>query len=255
MTAADVIAGGARWSVECGDCIESMARLPAGSVDLVFSDPPFNIVYEYDIYQDALPHEAYLEWSRTWIMAALRALKPAGTLWLAIGDEYAADLDVLCRRRLGLFRRSWVVWHYTFGVNSPKKFTPSHTHLLYYVVDPGAYTFNADAVKVPSARESVYGDKRAKAGGRLPDDVWQFPRVCGTFRERVKWHPCQMPLAVLDRVIRATSNPGELVLDPFAGSGTTLVAAETAGRRAIGFELSPEYARRIPERFAIAEMA
>src|SRR5688572_5277885 len=93
-----------------GDCIEEMAKLDAGCIDLVFADPPFNIGYEYDTYDDRKKAEEYLAWSRRWGEQVFRVLKPAGTFWLAIGDEYAADLKVLFQRELGFTCRSWVVW-------------------------------------------------------------------------------------------------------------------------------------------------
>jgi site-specific DNA-methyltransferase (adenine-specific) len=130
------------------------------------------------------------------------------------------------------------------------------------------FTFNAEAIRVPSARQLVYGDRRANPTGRLPDDTWilrpqdlpegfgadentwYFPRVCGTFKERAGWHGCQMPEQLLGRIIRACSHPGELVLDPFAGSGTTLAVAKKLDRRYLGFELSPQYAERVAARLA-----
>ena len=195
-------------------------------------------------------------------------LRPDGTFWLAIGDEYAAELKVLATRELGFTCRSWVVWYYTFGVNCRTKFSRSHAHLFHFVKDPAAFTFNDDAIRVPSARELVYADKRANSAGRLPDDTWilrpqdlpegftadgdtwYFPRVCGTFKERSGWHGCQMPEQLLGRIIRASSNAGDTVLDPFGGSGTTLAVAKKLGRRFLGCELSEAYAARIRERLA-----
>jgi site-specific DNA-methyltransferase (adenine-specific) len=248
------------------DCIAGMRKLADGSVDLAFADPPFNIGYDYDVYDDRLKSEQYLDWSRQWMAEVARVLKPDGTFWLAIGDEYAAELKVLMQRELGLTCRSWVVWYYTFGVHCKAKFTRSHAHLFYMVKDPARCTFNVDAVRVPSARQLVYGDRRADPKGRVPDDTWilrpqdvpdsfsaeedtwYFPRVCGTFKERTGWHGCQMPEQLLGRVIRACSNEGELVLDPFGGSGTTLVVAKKLRRRFAGFELSPQYAAQIDAR-------
>jgi site-specific DNA-methyltransferase (adenine-specific) len=233
-------------------------------VDLAFADPPFNIGYEYDLYDDSRARADYLAWSRLWGEQVLRALKPDGTFWLAIGDEYAAELKVLFQE-LGFHCRSWVIWYYTFGVNCAKNFSRSHTHLFYFVRDPVRFTFNDD-IRVPSARQLVYADRRADARGRLPDntwilrpqdlpeafsadeDTWYFPRVCGTFKERAGWHGCQMPEQLLGRIIRVSSNPGEVVLDPFAGSGSTLVTAKKLGRRWLGFDLSPAYVERIQER-------
>src|SRR5262249_8781100 len=166
---------------------------------------------------------------------------------------------------LSLTLRNWIVWHYTFGVSCTRKFNRSHAHIFYYVADPKRFTFNADAVRVPSARQTTYADRRANPSGKLPDDTWVLrpqeeercfaaggdawyvPRVCGTFRERTA-PPCQMPEAVLERIIRVSSNPGDVVLDPFAGSGTTLAAAKRLGRRWLGVELSADYAERIRRR-------
>jgi site-specific DNA-methyltransferase (adenine-specific) len=169
---------------------------------------------------------------------------------------------------LGLTMRNWIVWHYTFGVHCKLKFTRSHAHIFYYVADPKRFTFNADAVRVPSARQTTYADRRANPKGRVPDDTWVLrpqeeeercfqaemdtwyvSRVCGTFKERTG-HPCQMPEAVLERIIRAASDPGDLVVDPFAGSGTTLATAYRLGRRYLGIELSAEYADGIRQRLA-----
>jgi site-specific DNA-methyltransferase (adenine-specific) len=257
--------------VHQGDCLEILGRVPEGSVHLAFADPPFNIGYDYDTYDDRRTADDYLAWSRKWMEAVKRVLRPDGTFWLAIGDEYAAELKVAATRELGFTCRSWVVWYYTFGVNCRTKFSRSHAHLFHFVKDPAAFTFNDDAIRVPSARELVYGDKRANPTGRLPDDTWilrpqdlpegfssdadtwYFPRVCGTFKERSGWHGCQMPEQLLGRIIRASSQPGDVVLDPFGGSGTTLAVARKLGRRHLGLELSAAYAARIVERLALIQ--
>ncbi len=255
-------------AVHRGDCLDLVARVPTGSVHLAFADPPFNIGYDYDAYDDRLSADAYLDWSRKWMREVVRVLRPDGTFWLAIGDEYAAELKVIATRELGLTCRSWVVWYYTFGVNCKQKFSRSHVHLFHFVRDPLAFTFNTDAIRVPSARELVYGDKRANPTGRLPDDTWvlrpqdlpegfgaaedtwYFPRICGTFKERSGWHGCQMPEQLLGRIIRASSREGETVIDPFAGSGTTLAVAKKLGRSFLGMELSEDYADRVNTRLA-----
>lgn len=265
-----------------GDCIKGMNKLPEGSIDLVFADPPFNIGYKYDKYDDKRATDDYLDWSKQWMAAVHRVLKPDGTFWLAIGDEYAAELKVACTRELGFHCRSWVIWFYTFGVNCTHKFTRSHAHMFQFVKDPKKFTFNAKDIRVPSARQLVYGDKRAVDGGRVPDDTWMmtpvlppdvptkdgfvlrpqdiaerfpadsdtwfFSRVAGTFNERQGFHGCQMPEQLLGRIIRASSNEGEIVLDPFGGSGTTLAVAKKLGRQFKGFELSKDYAAMIRKR-------
>ncbi len=255
-----------------GDCLEGLARLKTGSVDLAFADPPFNIGYDYDIYDDRVDADKYLDWSKQWIGEVARVLKPEGAFWLAIGDEYAAELKVIAHREVGLHLRNWVIWYYTFGVHCKKKFARSHAHLFYFVKDPKKFTFNDISIRVPSARQLVYFDNRADPKGRVPDDTWilrpqdvpdgfdpqgdtwYVPRVCGTFKERAGWHGCQMPEQLLGRIIRACSNPGDIVLDPFGGSGTTLITAKKLDRRFLGFELSPEYAQQIQSRLEVTKI-
>jgi site-specific DNA-methyltransferase (adenine-specific) len=256
-----------------GDCVQGLEQIESGSVDLVFADPPFNIGYDYDVYDDRTDYDQYLDWTRKWGRQVQRLLSPTGTFWLAIGDEYAAELKLIFQRELGFTCRSWVIWYYTFGVNCTKKFSRSHTHLFHFVKDRKRFTFNVKdpAVRVPSARQLVYADARGNPDGRLPDDTWilrpqdvtdgfrpdedtwYFSRVCGTFKERAGWHGCQMPEQLLGRIIRVSSNPGDLVLDPFAGSGTTLVVAKKLDRRWLGFELSPSYAAQVQARLDAAE--
>jgi len=253
-------------SVLVGDCIAKLAKMNEGSVDLAFADPPFNIGYAYDVYKDKKDRGVYLDWSRQWMGAVSRVLKPNGTFWLAIGDEYAAELKLIAQDELRLTCRSWVIWYYTFGVNCKRKFSRSHAHLFHFVKDANDFTFNIDDILVPSARMTTYADRRANPRGRLPDDTWvlrpqdlfdgwhpeddtwYFPRVAGTFKERQGFHGCQMPEQLLGRIILVSSNPGELVLDPFAGSGTTLAVAKKLGRSCKGFELSPDYARAVKSR-------
>jgi site-specific DNA-methyltransferase (adenine-specific) len=252
------------------DCIAGMSRIPKGSIDLAFADPPFNIGYKYDVYEDRRAADEYLAWTRNWGKELVATLKPTGTFWLAIGDDFAAELKLIFQRELGLFCRSWVIWYYTFGVNCKYKFSRSHTHLFHFVKDAKTFTFNTAALRVPSARQLVYADARADSRGRLPDDtwvlrpqdvpdsftpeesVWHFPRVCGTFKERAGWHGCQMPEQLLGRIIAGCSNPGDTVLDPFGGSGTSLVVAKKLGRHFIGFELSKNYAKQIHARLTAA---
>lgn len=243
-----------------GDCVAGLKQIPDGSVDLAFADPPFNIGYEYDTYDDRLAEDHYLEWSAHWMSEIHRVLKSDGTFWLAIGDEYAAELKVAAKK-IGFHTRNWVIWYYTFGVHCKNKFTRSHAHLFYFVKDPELFTFNAQEVAVPSARQLVYRDKRANPKGRTPDDTWilrpqdcdgfsaeedcwYFPRVAGTFKERSGFHGCQMPEQLLGRIIRACSCTGDVVLDPFSGSSTTLTVAKKLDRRYFGFELSVDYVQR-----------
>jgi site-specific DNA-methyltransferase (adenine-specific) len=261
-----------------GDCLEILNDIPDSSVDLVFADPPFNIGYEYDEYHDSQDDEEYVTWCTKWMSEIHRTLKPNGTFWLAIGDEFAAQLKVAAQKEVGFFSRSWVIWYYTFGVNCTKKFSRSHVHLLHFVKDENDFTFNAEdpMIRVPSARALVYADKRANPAGRLPDDTWMlrpapdgnwvlrpqdlphgfesmddtwyYARIAGSFSERQGFHGCQMPEQLLGRIVRVSSNPGDVVLDPFAGSGTTLSVAKKLRRQWIGCEVSDQYVQEAMER-------
>ncbi|MCC7084935.1 MAG: site-specific DNA-methyltransferase [Pirellulales bacterium] len=266
------------------DCVAGLAELPTGLVQLAFADPPFNIGYEYDVYEDRKQADDYLGWCRQWIAELHRVLTDDGAFWLAIGDEFAAELKLIAQREVGFTIRSWVVWYYTFGVNCKKKFSRSHAHLFHFVKNATQFTFHDQEIRVPSARQLVYGDGRANPAGRLPDDTWivppravemmdgertftlrpqdlpqgfrpdedtwYFPRVAGTFKQRAGWHGCQMPEQLLGRIVRSCSNAGDTILDPFGGSGTTLAVAKKLHRHFLGFELSAEYAVNLEKRLA-----
>ena len=261
------------WAVKCSDCVKGMRKLDAGSVDMVFADPPYNIGCEYDKYDDKRKDLDYFAWSADWMAEVYRVLKRHGTFWLAIGDEYAAALQMIARNYefwcmpargrgfKGFHLRSWVVWFFTFGVACQKNFSRSHTHLFYFTKTKSKFTFNADEIRVPSARQLKYNDARANPDGKLPDntwivhpdvlqeccqgdsDTWLASRVCGTFRERIKGAPNQMPQVVMERIVRATTNPRDLILDPFLGTGSTGEAALRLKRSFIGFDISKEYCR------------
>jgi DNA modification methylase len=242
-----------------GDCIQGLKEVPDGTAELAFADPPFNIGFEYDEYDDRMGDDQYLAWSHDWMAEIHRVLKPHGTFWLAIGDEYAAELKIEAQK-LGFHCRSWVIWYYTFGVNCKRKFTRSHAHLFHFVKNENEFVFNHDDMdlRVPSARRLIYNDARANPNGRMPDDTWilrpqelvngftpdedtwYFPRVAGTFKERAGFHGCQMPEQLLGRIIRSCSHENDVVIDPFSGSATTLTVAKKLKRQFFGFELSQE---------------
>ena len=232
----------------CGDCIDLLSKVKTPFVDLVFADPPFNIGYQYDQYHDTQKKDKYLHWTRDWMAACVNVLKPTGSFYIAIGDDYAAHVHII-GEELGLHVRNWIIWHYTFGQQTKNKFARSHTHVFYFVKDEKEFTFNEHAVRLPSDRQLIYNDKRANAKGKMPDDVWNtYARVCGTFKERQGWHPCQMPELLLARIVAASSNPADLVLDPFNGSGTTAAAALQLGRNYCGIDISENYVANTKQR-------
>jgi len=226
--------------VYLGDCIKIMKELPPSSVDLVFADPPFNIGIKYDRYNDNLSYDEYYKWSKDWIAETYRILKKDGSIYIAIGDEFAAEINVILKHT-GFYFRNWIIWYYTFGQNQRKKFNRAHTHILYFTKDRNKFKFNSEAIRIPSARQLIYNDKRANPRGKVPDDVWEFSRVCGTFKERIGEHPCQMPESLLERIIKTSSDVGDIVLDPFGGTGTTAAVAKKLKRNYITIEISENY--------------
>ncbi|MBN2588281.1 MAG: site-specific DNA-methyltransferase [Sedimentisphaerales bacterium] len=231
-----------------GDCIEVLDKTSEPFADLIFADPPFNIGYKYDKYNDKQKSENYIAWTKDWMSACKNVLKPHGSFYIAIGDDYAANVKIIADE-LGLVMRNWIIWHYTFGQQTKDKFARSHTHIFYFANDKNYFTYNDYAVRVPSDRQLLYNDKRANPAGKMPDDVWNtYPRVCGTFKERKGWHPCQMPESLLKRIISVSSNPGDCVLDPFSGSGTTAAAAIQLKRHYVGIEFSEQYVENSSKR-------
>jgi len=262
-------------SVTQGDVVKLMAALPDESTDLVFLDPPYNIGRSYESHDDAMQANDYLAWSTSWLDQAVRILKPTGSLWLMASEEFACELKVLAQGRYALYGagmsttgdakatrrkrllkpRHSIVWYYTFGVNSPRKLTRSHTMIFHFVkTDKHCWNVDDTAVRVPSARAAVYNDKRANPKGRLPDDtwilrpqtapegafmpehdVWHIPRVCGTYKERQAHSDNQLPELLVERIIRLSSNPGHVVVDPFTGSGTVPAVAKNLGRHYTAF--------------------
>jgi len=235
------------------DCVEAMRSL-AGSgclFDLVIADPPYNIGVDYGDGKAADRRPDYDSWSREWIEAAAAVVAPHGSLWVISGQEHAAVID-LAIQGAGLSMRNRITWEETFGVYCHNKFGRTSRPVFYAVKDPSNFTFNADVVRVPSARQERYGDKRADPRGKIMGDVWRINRVCGTFRERVAGVPTQLPVELVSRIVSCCSRQGDTILDPFAGSGTTILAAMMAGRVGHGIEKSLEYTRIANERLARA---
>jgi site-specific DNA-methyltransferase (adenine-specific) len=255
-----------------GDCIQVLNQLPPAYVDLAFADPPFNSGYEYDVYSDDRTEDDYLHWTLAWLTALDRVLQPTASIYVAIGLRYQAEIKRLMHAP-GWHWRDTICWHYTFGPNQNSIWTPSWVAIHYFTKSAKEWTWNSEPIRIPSARQTKYRDRRADPRGKVPPNTWtltendllyssespgsggptelfgssmncwKHSRVAGTFKERVG-HPCQMPEAVLERIVRASSNPGGLVLDPFLGSGTTAAVAVRLGRRFTGVELSQDYLDR-----------
>lgn len=230
--------------VATADCLNWLASLPEGGAALAFADPPYNLAIDYgegSPADDRDPGE-YVAWCGRWMRGCFRALRPGGWLYVVISPHFAPEVGVEINRA-GFTRRNQVVWREAFGNYKQSCWSPEH-RVVYHGVRPPwkARTWNPDAVRVPSARQKKYGDKRADARGRVPGDVWDFPRVCGTFKERVKGVPTQLPQALLRRVLLACTNQGDRVVEPFAGSGSLGATCKELGRHYSGCDVNPRYA-------------
>ena len=252
--------GGPDSLVRVGDCREVMRTFDewrAGAIDLIFADPPFNWSVPYDRWADDLPHNEYLDFTYRWIEAGAQGLRPGGAFWVNIPDDWAAEI-VVYMKRLGLEMVNWCIWHYRFGQNNRGRFISSKVHALYFVKPGGERRWNPMDILEPSDRATIYGDRRTlskrdgmPAGMRVPMDVWYgkyWGRIQGNNKERRSRHHNQLPEVYLSRVVRACSRPGDVVMDPFLGSGTTGVVAHALGRRFLGCEFSPENAASAVER-------
>ncbi len=241
-----------------GDCRDVLAAIPdKGSVDLVFADPPFNWDVPYESWKDGMPRDAYERFTFDWLDACVDCLAPHGSIWVNIPDDTAAEIVMHLKRR-GLTMINWCVWHFRFGQNRDSSFIMSKVHALYFAKAPANRRWNAEAVMEPSDRATIYKDARTMAkdenkGLRVPMDVWYGPywgRVQGNNGERRHLHHNQLPEVYLERVILACSNEGDLVLDPFCGSGTTSTVARAWNRRSITTEHSAANAASAWERIA-----
>lgn len=234
-----------KWSIINGDVIQGLesVRDEHGPARLIFTDPPYNIGIDYGDGEqaDRLSDAAYMKWVRQWFALCWDCLTDDGSLWVMIGDEYAAEYAVELKAT-GYTVRSWIKWYETFGVNCSNKFNRTSRHIFYAVKDPAAFVFNPEAVTRPSDRQAKYGDSRASAGGKIWDDVWQIPRLTGTCSERIPDFPTQLPLALVEPIVLCASMPGDLVVDPFNGSGTTGVASVRNARKYVGIEKSEAFA-------------
>jgi site-specific DNA-methyltransferase (adenine-specific) len=252
---------------DCREVLASLTEVAQSQVDLVFADPPFNWNRAYDRWDDGLPEDEYLRFTYDWIDLCVQALRPGGALWINIPDDWAAEIVCFLKGRLdrkpcaSMRMQNWCIWHYRFGQNTTQRFINSKVHALYFV-KPGKDTvWNAEAILELSDRAAIYSDPRTfekgdgmPPGKRVPMDVWYgkyWGRIQGNNKERRAKHDNQLPEVYLERVVRACSNPGDLVLDPFLGSGTTGVVAHHLGRRFIGTEYSIDNAKSAFERMKL----
>ncbi len=244
------------WTIFRGDVMDGLQSIVdhQPKARLIFADPPYNIGVDYGCgaKADSLPAAKYELWFREWLALAVECLTDDGSLWLMIGDEYAAEY-CLAIKSLSLTVRSWVKWYETFGVNCSRSFNRTSRHIFHAVKDPRSFVFNEHAVTRPSDRQTKYNDKRASESGKLLDDVWtHIPRLTGTCDERIPSFPTQLPIKLVQTIVECASEPGDFVVDPFLGSGTTGVACLKTQRKFFGVERQDKFATIAEKRMRAA---
>jgi site-specific DNA-methyltransferase (adenine-specific) len=238
-----------------GDCLVKMPTMPRRSIRLIFADPKYNQSIDYGDGEkaDKLSDDEYLMLTAQWVAECYELLAPDGTMCVLISDEYAAEYAILLKK-IGLHRRSWIKWYESFGVNCNNNFNRCSRHLFYCVKDERNFVFNADAFNRKSDRQTKYNDKRAAKGGKLWDNVWGITppihRLVDNSPERMPDFKTQLPLDLLKPIVAGFSDPGDMVLDPFSGSGTTVAAAKLLGRKGVGIEINPARAEQSRQRIA-----
>ncbi len=227
-----------------GDCLTLLASIPTASIDLIVTDPPYNLSKDYGNTKDTWTHAEYLEFSRRWLSEANRVLKPHGTLYVFMGMRFISYLYEIMEQELGLIFNSWITWHYTQGIGKTKGFSPRHEDILLFTKSSN-FTFNLDDIRIPQKYYRSVNNMR----GANPGNVWEFSHIhyCQAGRHN---HPTQKPEALFERMIKASSNKGDVVLDPFCGSGTALRVCQQTGRQGIGIEINDDYINLIKERLA-----
>lgn len=217
-----------------GSAIEELKNLPDSSIDLICTDPPYNLGKDYGNNIDQKEWDEYEKFTHQWLDEAVRLLKPTGSIYVFMGVRFISKLFAFMESQHLLFN-GWITWHYTQGMGRKKGFSPRHEDIL-YCTKTDNFTFNLDAIRIPQK----YFRERNNMEGANPGDVWQFSHVHYSNPERQS-HPTQKPLAIMERIIKASSNEGDIVLDPFVGSGTTCVAANELKRQWIGVDINPKY--------------
>jgi len=239
-----------------GDALQVLATFPDESVDLVFADPPYNLDKAYTTYDDEKDREAYLDWCNAWLDQYIRILKPTGSLYILNLPRWGMHHAAYLNRRL--YFQNWIVWD---ALSEPRgKIMPAHYALLFYTKHPTDFTFNYKEAGSIDARfyclrSSCIRQRKARGNDQkepLTDIWWDVHRI--KHRRDRDYHPCQLPDALMERIIRLSTNPGDIVLDALAGTGTTAVAAARLGRRYIAIDLDPAYVAITREKLEQVEM-
>jgi len=244
-------------AIYCQDCIKGMQKLPDSLVNLTVTSPPYNIGKEYE---SLIETSDYINWCVNWMKEVYRITTENGAFWLNVGyfkvedKGLAVPISYLLWDKTDFYLLQEVIWNYAAGVACKNRFSPRNEKLLWYIKNQKQYTFNLDDVRDPDVKypnQKKNGKLKCNPLGKNPTDVWQIAKVTsGTNRsskERTP-HPAQFPTEMIERIIKSSSNQGDLVIDPFMGSGSTAIAAIENGRNVIGFEVEEKYIRIAQER-------
>ena len=228
----------------CGDSLDVMRDMDSESADLVIADPPYNLGKNYGNNIDSLEFDDYMEFTRNWTTECQRILKSTGTIYVFMGFRFISWLYQILEKERRLLFVNWICWHYTQGIGKTRGFSPRHDDILMFSKSPN-YCFNLDDVRVPQKYYRSINNMR----GANPGDVWEFSHVhyCNENRQS---HPTQKPEGLVERMVLASSHPGDFVLDPFAGSGTTLRVCQQLDRHCTGIEINPEYVEMTRKRLS-----
>lgn len=220
------------------------------SFDLTVTSPPYNIGKSYEQVKTT---DEYVEWSKSWFDVVYKTTQKNGSFWLNIGYMpvknigKAVPLPYLLWDKTKFFLIQEIIWNYGAGVAARKSLSPRNEKILWYVKNADEYIFNLDSIRDPNVKypnQKKNGKLRVNPLGKNPSDVWQIPKVTSgknrSSKERVD-HPAQTPIELFKRIILAGSNPEDLVLDPFIGSGTTAVAAKNLDRYVVGFDVNADF--------------
>jgi len=215
-------------------------KLGVEKVHLCFLDPPDNEGRNYTGYNDKLKIEEYKRLLRAWLLNAV--LITDGPVFFSVAEKWMPEVEMIIRNSgIPLIQR--IIWTYSFGQSNRTRYAPCFRP-IFWLNEPTIYP---EKIKIPSARQVKYNDKRAAKNGKLPNNVWDFPRICGTFKERRKFHPTQHPEDLLRRIVLGHSQEGDVVLDGFVGSGTTAYVCKELGRQCIGIDVSEFYLTMIKQ--------
>ncbi len=218
--------------------MKQLFHIHRGPYDLVIADPPDNCGMNYAGVSDKIMDHQYELLFRRWVYDCCQYC--SGPVFFIPAEKWIPIVeDMIHHGTVKLVQR--IIWHYTFGQHHTKRYGACYRPIYWLNSD----TIYPDAIKVPSARQTKYKDSRAKAGGKMPENVWDFSRVCGTFKERRKWHECQLPEKMIERIILGHSKEGDTVFDPFIGSGTTAIVSQRTNRNCVGVDASQEYITNI----------